>query len=224
MSIQTENECLCKNRLSRELINSFDLLRFEGRIHTVNDDKKLNKAVNKLSQFDILGFDTETKPSFKKGIVHPLSLIQFATNNDAYLIQLKHITDLNPLKPLLENSDIKKVGVGLRDDLKKMQELIEHTPQAFIDLSVIAKEKGIIQIGLRALSVRYLNGRISKTAQKSNWGADKLTDKQKVYAATDAWAALKIYDLINKDKTDYRQYLENEDLINQQSQEQPPSE
>ncbi len=224
MSTHIENECFNKNRLSREFINSFDLLRFEGRIHTINNDKKLNKAINKLSQFDILGFDTETKPAFKKGVVHPLSLIQLATHNEAYLIQLKHITDLSPLVPLLENSDIKKVGVGLSDDLKKMQELIEHTPQAFIDLSAIAKEKGIIQTGLRALSVRYLNGRISKTAQKSNWGTDKLTDKQKIYAATDAWAALKIYDLIRNDNTDYRQYLENEDLINQQSQLQLPSE
>jgi ribonuclease D len=219
---KTDNYGLTVNRLEREYINSLDILRFEGKIHIIDNDRKLKETIRKLIKFNKIGFDTETKPSFKKGIVNPLAIIQFATKEEAYILQLKFIKNLTPLVQIFESTNIKKIGVGLKDDLKKLKELLEFEPNSFIDLSKIAESKGIIQTGLRALSSRYLQKRISKTSQKSNWSADKLTEKQKIYAATDAWAALMIYDLLINDNIDYRQFNEEENP--QQSQLQLPPE
>ncbi len=219
-----ENIGLNTNRLSREYINSCELLRFNRKITIIKDNENLLKTTRFLKNYDKLGFDTETKPAFKKGTVNPLSLIQLATFDEAFIIQVKFISNLTPLADIFENEEIKKIGVGIKDDLKKLKEIIDFEPNGFVDLAKIAEQKGIIQTGLRALSVRYLQKRISKTVQKSNWHTNELTNKQIIYAATDAWAALKLYEPLINDNTDYRKFLEEEPEENQQLQLQLPPE
>jgi ribonuclease D len=158
-----------------------------------------------------VGFDTESKPAFKKGISYPISLLQLATHDTAYLFQLKKTGFSDALADFLANEKFKKIGIGVNADIEKLQELKKFIPRGFIDLSKIAKDKGIIQVGARALTARYLGRRLVKTAQKTNWAQPQLSWKQRVYAAADAWVCLQVYPRLSSDATDYRQFSEAEE-------------
>ena len=195
-----------QNRLSRDYINSLPIIRFEGEVKVVNDVSAAAKIIKKLSREKMLGFDTESKPSFKPGISHPISLIQISTLKTSYLFQVNGNGLIPLLAPLLTSKKVKKVGVGLAHDINKLKEFNGVTLNGLIDLSLLAKEKGIIQTGARGLTARYLQKRLVKTAQTTNWARIELSEKQKNYAATDAWVCLKIYPLLKKDKIDYKKF------------------
>jgi ribonuclease D len=131
--------------------------------------------------------------------------VQIAIRRSVYLIQIKQPGIEDSLIRFLENPAILKAGIALRDDLVKLREIRDFDPAGFIDISDMAARKGIIQTGVRALSARYLEGRISKSAQTSNWERRELTEQQKRYAATDAWACLEIYPLLVADQRDYHE-------------------
>jgi ribonuclease D len=131
--------------------------------------------------------------------------VQIAIRGSVYLIQIKQTGIEDSLIRFLENPAILKAGIALRDDLIKLREIRDFVPAGFVDISDMAARKGIIQTGVRALSARYLEGRISKTAQTSNWERRELTEQQKRYAATDAWACLEIYPLLMADPRDYHE-------------------
>jgi len=198
------------NRLSREYINSLPIIRFEGKVVVVNLTEQEEEVIQQLRSETCVGFDTESKPAFKKGISYPTSLVQLATHDTAYLFQLDKIGFSDGLVDFLSDGSIKKIGIGVKNDIKKLQELREFTPAGFIDLSQIAKGKGIIQIGARGLTARYIERRLAKTAQKTNWAQSQLTRKQQIYAACDAWICLEIYPHLMADNTDYRQFIEEE--------------
>jgi ribonuclease D len=139
-----------------------------------------------------------------------VSLVQLATLETAYLFQLEKCGFPDALAEFFADDSVKKIGVGIKHDLEKLQELKKFTPAGFIDLSKIAREKGIIQIGARSLTARYMEGRLVKSSQKTNWAKRNLTRKQQLYAASDAWICLELYPRLTADKTDYRQFIEEE--------------
>ena len=211
-----------KNRISKDEINSLPLIEFNGRIILVDSDVKSKEAYSYLKREIILGIDTETRPAFNKGESHPVSLIQISTENDVYIFQLKY-SGFSDVKKILESKTISKIGISLRDDFKDLKKSYgEFKPNNFIDISQMASRKGIIQIGVRALSSRYLERRISKSMQVSNWGKKELSEKQLKYAATDAWICLQIYPRLIKDKTDYYKLkLLEEELMNSNRKKNP---
>lgn len=193
------------NRLSPDYINSLPIIHFQGKVILINHIDQANGFLKRLKREKYIGFDTESRPSFSKGISYPPSIIQLATQNTAYLIQLEKTRIFDELVDFFSSPSIKKIGIGTQNDIEKLQEIRKFQTRGFIDLSKIAAQKGIIQVGARALTARYLEHRLTKSSQKSNWSLKHLTQKQKEYAATDAWICLKIYPLLLSDSTDYSQ-------------------
>ena len=140
-----------------------------------------------------MGIDTETRPSFKKGVHYNVSLLQISTLDTCFLFRLNRIGMAKPLVELLENSGITKVGLSLHDDYQALNKRKRFTPASFLDLQKYVTRFGIEEKGLQKMYAIVFGERISKSQQLTNWDADVLTDKQKLYAATDAWACLKIY-------------------------------
>lgn len=166
-------------------------ITFPGKVHLIKSDQEL-LSMN-IGSAKILGFDTETRPSFKKGEVHKVALLQLATETDAYLIRLHHIKTFHKIKEILENKEIVKVGVAISHDLKILQKTFPFTPQGFVELQQVAKAKKIISMGLKGMTEEVLGASLSKRSKMTNWEAAHLTPPQQLYAATDAWIGLKIY-------------------------------
>lgn len=198
------------NRISKEYINTLPIIRFDGDVVMVTSEQQAEDVLKHLMEETWVGFDTESKPSFTKGTSYPVSLVQFSTQDTAYLFQLKKTGFSDRLVELLENKQIKKIGVGIKADIVKLQEQRPFIAGGFVDLSELAAAKGIIQVGVRGLTARYLHHRLPKTAQKTNWARSKLTMKQQIYAASDAWICLQIYPLILEDTTDYHIFNQDE--------------
>jgi ribonuclease D len=192
-----------ENRLSRDYINALPVIRFNGEVVLVDQEEQAEEIIGNLGQEEYVGFDTESRPSFKKGVAYPISLIQIATGDTAYLFHSIANGFPEPLWDFLANEDIKKIGVGLQGDMEKLKEFSRFRAGGFIDLSNLAAQKGIIQTGARALTARYLKRRLVKSSQRTNWANSNLSGKQKIYAATDAWICLKIYPLLLADPHTY---------------------
>ncbi|WP_413576677.1 3'-5' exonuclease [Bdellovibrio sp. HCB290] len=172
---------------------ALQFLSFPGKIHLINTDHELQAIAAELASKKLLGFDTETRPSFKKGESHPVALLQLATDDDAYIIRLKHIKQFEIIKSIFENPEIVKVGAAIKDDLKQLQKRFPFHPHGFIELQTVAKTKGLKNMGLKGMTEEVLHATISKGPKTTNWSAQELTDKQILYAATDAWIGLKLY-------------------------------
>jgi len=179
--------------ITKEEIATFDTEEFDGRIFVVDTPKQAEDAVNYLSGFTGLGFDTETRPSFRKGNLNSVALIQLATDERCYLFRLNRIGFFLPLIQLLSDANILKIGLSLRDDFTTMSRRMKFTPQGFIDLQKIVPKYNISDTGLQKIYAILFKKRISKSQRLSNWEAEVLSDAQKKYAAIDAWACLKIY-------------------------------
>ena len=168
-------------------------ISFTGKIYLISSDLQLQEVATALIEASAFGFDTETKPTFKKGDVHKVALVQLSTLDSAYLIRLHHITDFDLLKKIFENKAILKVGVAIRDDLKSLQKIFKFEPKGFIELQDVAKEKGLKNFGLKGMTEEVLEATISKGPKMSNWENPQLTEPQLLYAATDAWIGLSLY-------------------------------
>ncbi len=182
--------------IPKEKIRTLPLLKFDGKIHLIENQDDLHKALHLLNKESILGFDTETKPTFRKGEYNHTALIQLSTMDDAYLIRINDLGIPKALITFLENSEITKVGISIRDDLKELNEIEELRLKGFVDLNDVAKDFGITQIGMRSLAGIFLESRVSKSQQTSNWEAKELSPGQLTYAATDAWVCIKIYNML----------------------------
>jgi ribonuclease D len=179
--------------ITTEEIADYDLSWFKGEIAVVDNIEIFNKVMPCLENEKILGFDTETKPSFRKGHRNNVSLIQLATGNFACLFRVNKIGMPGRLASLLSNPGIVKAGVAIHDDIRFLKTLKRFNPAGFIDLQNFAKEFGIKSSSLKKLTAIILGFRISKGQQVTDWNAGELTDAQKIYAATDAWVCLEIY-------------------------------
>ncbi|MBF0283131.1 MAG: 3'-5' exonuclease domain-containing protein 2 [Magnetococcales bacterium] len=185
-----------RERISKEEINDLPMCKWEGEIHLVQSAKRLKSALAALRQESapiILGFDTESRPCFKKGEHYPPSLVQLAGAQDVYIIQLASVGKLDPLAELLADPSVIKAGVGLEQDNRQLQELMPFEPGGFVDVGEAATRAGGENGSLRGMAARFLDIRISKTAQCSNWSRPKLEPAQIYYAATDAWVSREIY-------------------------------
>jgi len=180
--------------ITSEEIVAYELLWFKGEIVVVEDIETFKSVLPRLKNSKILGFDTETRPMFKKGgRRNKVSLIQLAANNLAVLIRINKIGVPDDLIDLLSDPSIIKTGVALRDDLRFLSSVRKFTPAGFVDLQLFVKNFGIESSGLRKLTAIVLGFRISKSQQTTNWEAESLTEAQQVYAATDAWVCFQIY-------------------------------
>lgn len=186
-------------KISKEEVNALEIGAFKGDIILIDNVGLLTDAARELRKFNYIGFDTETRPAFKKGIFHQVSLLQLATPDVAFLLRLNQLGLPSMIQQILEDPEIVKIGAAVRDDLKALRKLVPtFSPNSFFDLNEELKRIGFLNVGVRNLSAMVLNIRISKSEQVSNWEGEKLTEKQKLYAATDAWACLEIFSELNK--------------------------
>ncbi len=183
--------------ITREELSDLPLRHFEGKIHLIENRNDALQAAKKIGQFPVLGFDTETKPSFKKGQYHKVALLQLSTADEAFLFRVNHF-DLPPeIFHVLSNPEIIKAGAAIRDDIKALKYLRPFTPRGFVELQDQAKDLGFNVFSLKKLAGVALGFRISKAQQLSNWDADQLNEAQMLYAATDAWVSYEIYKHFN---------------------------
>jgi len=184
---------LNKNKLSKTEINSLPLRYYNGAIRIIQTAEQAKDACAILIKEKVLGFDTETRPAFKKGQSYLPSLLQLAGTKVVYLFQLSQCGLTDSIIILLSNVNIIKSGVAINQDLTELQQILNFEPAGFVDLGDIAKSKGLPHHGLRGLAAYLLKFRISKSARTSNWSANQLTKKQIKYAATDAWVGRELY-------------------------------
>lgn len=180
--------------ITKEDIQSLPLQAFEGDIHIVNTEEECKEAVGALRGFDVLGFDTEKKPAFNKGEYNHTALVQLSTLEDAYLFRLNKMGYPQSLFDLMADASILKLGISIDDDLKDLNKAKKFKPKNFTDVNNIARDLGIKHMGVKKLAAIFLESRISKNQQVSNWEASELSPAQQKYAATDAWVCLAIYD------------------------------
>ena len=179
--------------ITKEQLSQFPVEEFPGKIFVIQTIEASEEAVSYLSKFKLLGFDTETRPAFKKGSVHSVALIQLSTEDSCFLFRLNKIGFPSCLINLLSNPDILKVGLSLRDDFQSMSRRMEFTPSGFIDLQKIVIKYNIADMSLQKIYALLFNKKISKSQRLSNWENETLSESQKKYASLDAWACLKIY-------------------------------
>jgi len=182
-----------KTSITSEELNALPLKAFSGKIIVVTDPDKLEAVAREIANHKIIGFDTETRPSFKRGQTYKVALLQLALPDKVFLIRI-HQTGLpQEIVSVFENMHIIKAGVAIHDDIKALQKITPFIPTSFIELSTLAKSSGLQVESVKKLAGLLLGFRISKSAQTSNWEAATLSDKQAEYAATDAWVCLEIY-------------------------------
>jgi ribonuclease D len=186
--------------ISKEEINKLRLSHYEGRVEVVSSVEGIKPAVQALRTNTVLGFDTETRPSFRKNESYPPALVQLAGAEVVFLFQLQRLSNLTDLWALLGDERIVKAGVAIERDLRELQAVYaSFLPAGFAELSTMADDLGITNNGLRGLTAVCLGVRISKRAQTSNWAREQLDNDQITYAATDAWASREIYlDLVRR--------------------------
>ena len=180
-------------RLSKEDINALPLAYWQGPVHLIATAEEAAAVAQRCSREQLLGFDTETRPAFHKGQKFMPSLLQLATETEVFLVQVQASGMVGPLLDLLANPAITKAGVAPSFDLHSLQELAPFTPGGFVDLSTMARQRGLKNHGLRGLAALVCGIRISKSARTSNWANPHLTPQQIQYAATDAWISREIY-------------------------------
>lgn len=179
--------------ISAEDLEKYDLSWFKGEIVVVEDLDTFNNTFPRLLNSGVLGFDTETRPSFRKGRNNKVSLIQLANDSLACLFRINKIGIPDKLTRLLADPGIIKAGVAIHDDIRFLKRVRKFEPGGFIDLQKLVREFGIQSSGLKKLSAIVLGFKISKRQQVTDWEADVLSDPQQVYAATDAWVCHQIY-------------------------------
>ena len=186
--------------ITKEEISLLEIEEFLGRIIVIDTEKDTDKAVSYLSGFEAVGFDTETRPSFKKGTRYKISLMQISTDEACFLFRLNRIGIPQSLEDFLVNDKILKIGLSLRDDFGAIRKRADIKPANFLDLQNYVGQFGIEDASLQKIYAILFDKKISKGQRLSNWEADVLTEQQKKYAALDAWACLKIYNQLNQDK------------------------
>lgn len=179
--------------LSKEEINALPPLSYEGPVHLVQTKAECAAMLKHLKGEALLGFDTESRPSFRRGRSYPTSLIQIAGASEVFLVRLLTMDFDAALSKILADPDVLKVGVAIHDDLRALRKMHEFTPGGVIDLSDLARKHGFSTLGLRSLAANLLRGRVSKSAQCSNWENPILSPVQIRYAATDAWIGRELY-------------------------------
>lgn len=184
--------------ISKEEISKLPVAIFPGRTIVVQSESEARKAVEYLNSFDLLGFDTETRPSFQKGRSHKISLIQISTDDTCFLFRLNLLGIPQFLRDLLTNQNIKIIGLSLKDDFSAIRKRTSLDAVNYVELQSYVKKFGIEDNSLQKIYAILFAEKISKSQRLSNWEADILSPAQQHYASLDAWACLRIYKKLNK--------------------------
>lgn len=204
--------------IPKNLISSLPLVEYDAPIHVIDTMDRALEVLDKLSKEKIVGFDTETRPSFTRGRRYNVALIQISTLKCSYLFRVNKLGIFPELTEFIENDSVVKVGLSLKDDFFVMHKVSEFLPHGFIDLQDYVKKFGITDASLQRIFGIVFNERISKAQRLTNWEAQELTPAQQHYAAVDAWACLKVYLELSEGRFDaenspYKVYAEDETEI-----------
>lgn len=188
-------------KLSKEEVQQMPPIAFEGKITLVDELSKVAPAIEYLRKSPVVGIDTETRPSFTRGVHYKMSLVQISNLEQCFLFRINKIDFPKPLADFLADENIKKVGLAVRDDLAGLNRIKSFKPQNVVEIQAIVNSYGILELGLQKIFAILFGRKISKSQRLTNWESDVLSDLQQRYAATDAWATLLIYlQLINEEK------------------------
>lgn len=202
--------------IDKTLVQTMPQVTFPGRLTVVDSMQSAKAAVASLSRCRLVGLDTETRPSFKKGMSNKTALLQIASSDSAYLFRLNRIGMPDFLCGFLADPRIVKVGLSLKDDFASLRRRADISPANYVELQEMAADFGIREMGLQRMYALLFGRRISKAQQLSNWEAEELTDAQCQYAAIDAWACIRIYKYLTKLKQNgnYRIIIRNAEESN----------
>ena len=181
-----------QNSISREQLASLPIRRYEGEVRFVESAQALAGEAAAILREAVLGFDTETRPAFRKGESYPPSLVQLAGEAVVWIFPLQRFDCSSPLREVFQSENL-KAGIGVADDLRQMKKVFAFEEANVVDVGALARRQGVEQTGLRNLAGIVLGYRIPKGSRTSNWGAARLTRQQIAYAAMDAWAARALY-------------------------------
>lgn len=196
--LHRETPLLIKRKMAKESIHDLPKVLFPGEIHLVNTPEEAERAITFLRQFPLLGIDTETRPSFSKKQHYKVALLQIATEQHCFLFRL-NLTGLTlPIILLLENPHITKIGLSLKDDFMMLHKRAPFEPRGIVEIQDIVRPFGIEDLSLQKIYGNLFGEKISKSQRLTNWEATSLTQAQQLYAATDAWACLNIYNLLQE--------------------------
>lgn len=203
--------------ISKEQLSGLPTVAFPGTITVLENIDDAIEALRFLNTCDTVGFDTETKPNFRKGQTNTVSLIQVSTLDHSFLFRLNKLGFFPELREFMETDRVVKVGLSLRDDFHVLHRIAEFEPAGFIDLQDVVKNYHITDSSLQKIYGIIFNGRISKNQRLSNWEAAELSQSQKIYASIDAWACLRIYDCLKDGEFDPAEsvyaHLDNADEV-----------
>ncbi len=202
-----------QDKYDKNQIQTLPCVHFKGRIIVIFTEKEADKAVDYLMKQSVLGFDTETRPTFKKGQSHQVALLQVATHDTCFLFRLNKIGLTDSVVRLLEDHEITKVGLSLQDDMRMLNQRRAFTPGTFVELQKEVKDIGIEDNSLQKIFANLFGGKIAKGQQLSNWEAEILTEAQQRYAATDAWACIKIHEEVARMKREQDFVVEKTNTI-----------
>lgn len=184
------------NTIEKAQVAELSRVEFTGTVVVVDTVEKADQAITELSKYSIVGFDTETRPNFKRGTTNKVSLLQLSTADVAYLFRLHIIGLTDRIVSFLEDSSILKIGISIKDDFHSLQRRRELNPAGFVDLQDLVSVIGIKDRSLQKIYALLFGERISKSQRLSNWEIEEYSESQMQYAAIDAWAALKIYNYL----------------------------
>jgi len=184
--------------ITKNEINELSIEVFNGEIIVIDDVDDVDDAVEYLKQFKVIGFDTETRPVFRKNVTRKVALMQLATMDKCFLFRLNRIQYPDVLDDIICNDEVMKVGLSLRDDFAALRQRSDCSPLNFVDLQSFVKDYDIKDMSLQKIYAILFNKKIAKNQRLSNWEAKVLKDSQKMYAAIDAWASLRIYNYLNR--------------------------
>lgn len=196
------------DKYDKKLIQTLPRALFEGRIIVIFTESEAEKAVDYLMRQKLVGIDTETRPVFKKGTKHQVALLQASTSDTCFLFRLNRFGLPDSIVRFLEDKNVTKVGLSLHDDFRSLAQRRPFIPGAYIELQHEVKEIGIEDMSLQKIYANIFGGKIAKNQQLSNWEAESLSEAQQRYAATDAWACIKIHEEVLRMKRDNDYTLE----------------
>ena len=179
--------------ITKEELSELPVEVFEGEIIVVDRLEQVSAACGILSKADVIGFDTETKPAFKKGVSNKVALLQLSTDDTCFLFRLNVIGMPDTVMDILNDKNIRIIGLSLKDDFAALRKIGPFRPNNFIEIQALAKKYGIEDMSLQKIHAILFKKRITKGQRLSNWEIEELSDAQQMYAAIDAWACLKIY-------------------------------
>lgn len=201
--------------ITKEDLAQLPLEVFSGRIIVIQNEAEAIKACDYLKSCDTIGFDTETRPAFKKGVSNKIALMQLSTKDTCFLFRMNIIGLPDCLIELLTDKNIKKIGLSLKDDFSAIRKRKLIAPANFIELQALVKQYGIEDSSLQRIYAILFGKRISKGQRLSNWEIDILSDAQRMYASIDAWACLRIFnklkDIVPPDLTKSEESIDNQD-------------